>query len=260
MTEIFRGRTALVTGASAGIGAAMARDLARRGADLVLVARRADRLEALAAECRALGVTAEPVPADLADPAAREALAARFGQVDLLINNAGFGVHAPLAEADWERTERLLAVNVVALTHLTRLFAPGMAARGFGRILQVASVVGFLPVPLFAAYAASKAYVLSLGVALDAELAPRGVRVSVLCPGGTATEFFAVAREGAAPDRSGTPRMMTAEAVARIGLDGLARGRPVVVAGGLNTAATFATRFAPRALAARLALRAMRRR
>ena len=260
MTEIFRGRTALITGASSGIGAAMARDLAGRGADLVLVARRADRLEALAAECRGLGVRAEAAPADLADPAAREALAARFGTIDLLINNAGFGIHAPLAEAAWERTERLLDVNIIALTHLTRLFAPGMAARGFGRILQVASVVGFLPVPLFAAYAASKAYVLSLGVALDAELAPRGVRVSVLCPGGTATEFFAVAQGGAAGERAGPPRMMSAEAVARIGLDGLARGRPVVVAGGLNRAAVFATSFVPRALAARLAYRAMRRR
>jgi len=260
MAEIFRGRTALVTGASAGIGAAMARDLARRGADLVLVARRAERLEALAAECRALGVRAEPVPADLADPVAREALAARIGTVDLLINNAGFGAYGTLDGTDWARAERLLAVNVVALTHLTRLLTPAMAARGFGRVLHVASVVGFLPVPLFATYAASKAYVVSLGIALDAELAPRGVRVTVLCPGATATEFFDVARgEGDAPLR-GPAGAMSAEAVARIGLDAMARGRPMVVAGGTNAAMVFALRFAPRALTARLAMRTLRRR
>ncbi len=259
MAEIFRGRTALVTGASAGIGAAMARALATRGADLVLVARRGDRLTVLAEECRAHGVRAVAAPADLADPAAREALAAAHPEVDLLINNAGLGIYGAFDQTEWDRTERLLAVNVIALTHLSRLYAPVMAARGFGRILQVASVVGFLPVPLFAAYAASKAYVVSLGRAMDAELAPRGVRVSVLCPGGTATEFFDVAR---GPDAAGhhPRRMMSAEVVARIGLDALASGRTLVVAGGTNAAAVFALRFAPRALLARAALWATRRR
>ena len=259
MVEIFRGRTALVTGASAGIGAAMARALAARGADLILVARRGDRLDALAEECRARGVRALAAPADLADPAARAGLAAAHPDVDLLINNAGLGVYGASDETDWARTERLLAVNVVALTHLSRLYAPAMVARGFGRILQVASIVGFLPVPRFAAYAASKAYVVSLGLAMDAELAPRGVRVSVLCPGGTATEFFDVA---SGPDAAGhnPRRMMSADAVARIGLAAMANGRTLVVAGGTNAATVFALRFAPRALAARAALWATRRR
>ena len=259
MVEIFRGRTALVTGASAGIGAAMARALAARGADLILVARRGDRLDALAEECRARGVRALAAPADLADPAARAGLAAAHPDVDLLINNAGLGVYGAFDETDWARTERWLAVNVVALTHLSRLYAPAMVARGFGRILQVASIVGFLPVPRFAAYAASKAYVVSLGLAMDAELAPRGVRVSVLCPGGTATEFFDVA---SGPDAAGhnPRRMMSADAVARIGLAAMANGRTLVVAGGINAATVFALRFAPRALAARAALWATRRR
>ena len=253
----FRGRTALVTGASAGIGAAMARLLAARGTNLVLVARRAGRLEDLAGACRAQGVTATVAPTDLADAEARAALARAHPAVDLLINNAGLGIYGALAETDWARTERLLAVNVTALTHLSRLYAPGMAARGFGRILQVASIVGFLPVPLFAAYAASKAYVVSLGLAMDAELATSGVRVCVLCPGGTATEFFDVARGPGAPGRA-PGRMMSAEAVARIGLDGLARGQRLVVAGGGNRAAVFALRFAPRGLVARLAMRVTR--
>ncbi|MGC8475831.1 MAG: SDR family NAD(P)-dependent oxidoreductase [Acetobacteraceae bacterium] len=255
--DMFQGRTALVTGASSGIGAALARALAARGSNLVLVARRADRLEALAVECRARGVTVRVAPADLAEAEAREALARACPEVDLLVNNAGLGVYGALAETDWARTERLLAVNVIALTHLSRLFAPGMAARGFGRILQVASIVGFLPVPLFAAYAASKAYVVSLGLAMDAELAGSGVRVSVLCPGGTATEFFAVAR-GPGADARAPGRMMSAEAVAGVGLAALARGQGLAVAGGGNRAAVFALRFAPRGLVARLAMRVTR--
>ncbi|OYV63014.1 MAG: oxidoreductase, partial [Acidiphilium sp. 21-62-4] len=134
MTEQFRGRRALVTGASSGIGADIARQLAQRGADLVLVARRADRLETLATECRLFGVDVETAPADLADPQASSALAARFPETDILINNAGLGAFGRFTETEYDKIERMIAVNITSLTHLTRLFAPAMAARGWGRI------------------------------------------------------------------------------------------------------------------------------
>ena len=256
MDDHFRTKTALITGASSGIGAAMARDLARRGAHLVLVARRAERLETLAGECRLFGVSVQVAPTDLADPAARTALAARFSDVDVLINNAGLGVFGALAETEWERVETMLAVNITALTHLTRLFATPMIARGYGRIMLVASTAAFQPVPLYAAYAASKSYVLSLGEALDVEMAARGVRVSVLCPGVTETEFFEVADQA----RSDFVKKsaMTADEVARIGVDALAKGRSSVVAGTMNAAMAFGTRFAPRALAAKIAFRTIK--
>ena len=256
MDDHFRTKTALITGASSGIGAAMARDLARRGAHLVLVARRAERLETLAGECRLFGVSVQVAPTDLADPAARTALAARFSDVDVLINNAGLGVFGALAETEWERVETMLAVNITALTHLIRLFATPMIARGYGRIMLVASTAAFQPVPLYAAYAASKSYVLSLGEALDVEMAARGVRVSVLCPGVTETEFFEVADQA----RSDFVKKsaMTADEVARIGVDALAKGRSSVVAGTMNAAMAFGTRFAPRALAAKIAFRTIK--
>lgn len=256
MTDLFRGRRALVTGASSGIGADLARELAQRGAGLVLTGRRAERLDALAAECRLFGISAEVAPADLADPAARTKLAWAFPDIDVLVNNAGLGVFGYLSDVPWERTEHMLAVNVTALTHLTRLFTEGMAVRGWGRILMVASTAAFQPVPLFAAYAASKSYVLSLGAALDVELADRNVRTTVLCPGVTETEFFTAAGQirSTYVNRSG----MTSREVARIGINALARGRGSVTAGRMNAAMAFGTRFAPRGLAARLAYRVMK--
>ncbi len=256
MNDHFRTKTALITGASSGIGAAMARELAQAGANLVLVARRAERLEALAAECRLFGVNAVVAPTDLADSQARVDLAERFSTVDVLINNAGLGVFGALATADWDRVDAMLAVNITALTHLTRLFAPLMSQRGYGRIMLVASTAAFQPVPLYAAYAASKSYVLALGEALDVELAPQGVRVSVLCPGVTETEFFAVADQTRSDFTQKSA--MTASEVARIGLDALAKGRSSVVAGTMNAAMAFGTRFAPRALAAKIAYRTIK--
>jgi len=153
----FTGKTALVTGASSGIGADLARELARRGANVILVARRAERLEALAKELAALGVTALAAPCDIADPAARVALAAAHSQVDILVNNAGLGVFGMFVDAAWDKLDNMLEVNVVALTHLTHLFAGPMAARGYGQVLMVASTAAFQPVPLYAAYAATKA-------------------------------------------------------------------------------------------------------
>ncbi len=251
-----KGRNALVTGASSGIGEAIARELAQRGANVVLTARRAERLTALAAELSGLGIKAEAAPCDLADPAARAALAASHASTDILVNNAGLGVFGMFADADWNGLDQMLNVNVVALTHLTHLFAAGMSQRGFGRIMLVASTAAFQPVPLYAGYAATKAYVLSLGEALDVELKPNGVRVSTLCPGVTESEFFGVAgqKKSVFMEKS----IMSAAAVAKIGVDGMARGKSSVIAGAANAAMAFSTRFAPRSLNAKLGYRFMK--
>jgi short-subunit dehydrogenase len=246
----FSGKTALVTGASSGIGAELARELARRGANVLLVARRADRLAALAAELTALGVTAQALPCDLADPAAREALAAAHPGVDILVNNAGLGVFGMFEAADWGKLDNMLEVNIVALTHLTHLFGKTMAARGYGRVLMVASTAAFQPVPLYAAYAATKAYVLSLAAALNVEFGKQGVKFTTLCPGTTESEFFEVAAQK--KSMFVQKAMMTSAAVAKIGVDGLAAGKGTVVAGLANALMAFSTRLAPRSTAARI--------
>lgn len=258
MSDSFLNKRALVTGASSGIGAELARGLATRGANLVLVARRAERLEALAADLRQFGVKVEVTPADLADEAARLDLASKISGIDILINNAGLGAYGKFSETEWERTGRIIEVNITALTHLTRLFVAGMAARNFGRILMVSSTAAYQPVPLMAVYGATKAYVSSFGVALNVELAKKNVRTTVLCPGGTESEFMDVAaREGRRPGISKSARMSSAE-VARIGLDGLAKGRPTVVAGAMNAAMTAGAKLVPGAVAAQLAYRIMK--
>ena len=231
MSQSFLNKRALVTGASSGIGAELARGLATRGANLVLVARRADRLEALAADLRQFGVKVDVAPADLADAAAREALAAAHAGIDILVNNAGLGVFGGFTDAEWQRVARIIEVNITALTHLTHLFAPGMTARGFGRILMVSSTAAYQPVPLMAVYAATKAYVSSLGAALNVELGQKGVRTTVLCPGGTESEFMDVAADGARKPGMLQRNMMTSAEVARIGLDGLAKAKSTYVAG-----------------------------
>ena len=251
----YKGQTALITGASSGIGAALARELAGRGANVILVARRADRLTALASEISALGVRAEAAPCDLADAAARAELAERFPQVDVLINNAGLGVFGLFADAAWDKLDAMLNVNVVAMTHLTHLFAKNMIAKGAGQIMLVASTAAFQPAPLYAVYAASKAYVLSFGEALDVEFKPKGVRVTTLCPGATESEFFAVA--GHTKSKMIERSMMTAAAVAKTGVNALARQRSSVVAGGMNAMLAFGTRFSPRSLNASIAYKIM---
>jgi short-subunit dehydrogenase len=252
----FTGRTALVTGASSGIGADIARELAKHGANIVLVARRADRLETLAKELTGLGVTATAVPCDLADPAAREALAAGQTSIDILINNAGLGVFGMFADSNWADVAGMLNVNMVALTHLTHLFVKPMAARGWGRVMMVASTAAFQPVPLYAAYAATKSYVLSLSEALNVEYKPSNVKFIALCPGATASEFFDVAhhKKSFLVERS----MMTSAAVAKIGVDAMLKNKSSVVAGRANAAMAFGTRFAPRSLNAELGYKIMK--
>jgi len=260
VTSPLHGRTALVTGASSGLGIEFARELARAGADLVLVARSESPMQALAQELRAVGRAVHVRPTDLADATAREALVAGLAtdgiDIDVLVNNAGFGVFGEFADTPWERLESMLAVDVLALTHLTRLVLPAMRERGFGHVLQVASTGAFQPTPYYAAYAAAKSYVLEFSYAIDAELRGTGVRCTVLSPGVTATQFFAVS--GQRPTWYQRATRMQASAVARQGVEAMLRGRTGVIAGWANALMAQGTRFMPRWLAARVAGQLMR--
>jgi len=240
---------ALVTGASGGIGAALARELAQHGHDLVLAARGVAAMEALAGELREGGAGATVIAADLARPGAAASLADEIAQrgfaIDALVNNAGLGAAGRFDRCDPVRIGEILQVNIVALTELTRLLLPGMIARGHGRVMLVASVAGFQPGPHMAAYFASKAYVLSLGEALAYELSGTGVSVTVLCPGATATNFFTTAGNDNSIMARHLRRMMPAEDVARLGYRGLAAGRGVVITGAMNRLVALAGRFMP---------------
>jgi short-subunit dehydrogenase len=221
------GKTALVTGASSGIGEAIARQLAARGADVILVARRRDKLEALAGAIRAgQGVRADVVA------------------MDLLVNNAGFGVHDRFADIAWERTASQLQLNIVSLTELTHRFVRAMLERRRGWVLNVASVGAYMPVPSYATYAAGKAYVRNFTEALAFELRGTPVHVCCLNPGATATEFMDVA--GHEIPSFGSFALMSADRCARIGLRALFAGRRNVVAGWSNVFAMFLMRFLPR--------------
>jgi uncharacterized protein len=240
---------ALVTGASGGIGAELARELARHGHDLVLAARSVPPMEALAAELRDAGAVVTVIPADLARPGAAAALAddiERRGLVlDVLVNNAGLGAAGRFDRADPRRIGEILNVNIVALTELTRLLVPGMIERGLGRIMLVASVAAFQPGPHMAAYFASKAYVLSLGEALAYELRGTGVSVTTLCPGATATSFFTVAGADNSVMARRLRRMTSAADVARLGYRGMAAGRHVVITGMANRLMALVGRYVP---------------
>jgi hypothetical protein len=240
---------AVVTGASGGIGAELARCFAGGGYDLFLTARRVDELQKLAAELSA--VTCHVLPLDLADPLAPgelvAGLAARSLTVDVLVANAGFGLFGPFAEADERRLLDLLQVNVTAVTHLTRLLLPGMQERKRGRVLTVASTAAFQPGPLMAAYYASKAYVLSLSEALWHECRGTGVTVTCLCPGPTTTGFASAAAMGDSKLFDG-PGVMAARTVAEAGYRGCLKGKRVVVPGVQNRIGAFFGRHLPRRL------------
>ncbi|HWD56925.1 MAG TPA: SDR family oxidoreductase [Stellaceae bacterium] len=250
---------ALVTGASSGIGAALARELARHGHDLVLAARRLAPMEALADELRALGAAATVLTADFAVPGGAAALAAELDArgiaVEVLINNAGLGAFGRFDKIDAARDAEMLQVNVVALTELTRALLPAMLARRSGKIVLVASTASFIPCPHMAVYAATKAYVRSFGEALAEELKGSGITVNVLCPGTTSTEFFAVA--GGTLSGVQMQRMMSPEAVAKIGYAGMARGERVTIAGLANRVLAFAATHTPHFLTLPAAARMM---
>lgn len=250
---------ALVTGASAGIGAAFARSLARRGHDLILVARREAALQALASELTSThGGRAEVIPMDLlradAAVALAEAVAGRGLQVDLLVNNAGFGMYGDFATADSARVRELLELNVVTLTALAHTFLHGMVERKRGAMINVASVAGFQGVPHFAVYAASKAYVLAFSEAIAEEVAESGVTVQALCPGTTRSEFFDVA--GIPPEARSSH--MSAEAVVEISLDALKTRQTIVVPGLKNVVMTAGGRVLPRGLVTKIAGKMMK--
>ena len=247
---------AIVTGASAGIGRELAKVLAREGHDLVLVARREAELQTLADELKQRHGTDSIVAAvDLAAPDAADRVVAAVGNrpVDVLVNNAGFGGVGAFVERDRETDQRMLAVNVVALTDLTKVFLPRMVARGRGRVLQVASTAAFVPGPFMAVYYASKAYVLSLSQALAEELSGTGVTVTCLCPGVTESEFHAVAGTQDRP-LTRTPMTMSSEAVAEAGYAAMIRGKRVEIPGAVNKLAQGA-RFAPTALVTKVVRR-----
>jgi short-subunit dehydrogenase len=226
--------TALVTGASGGIGLELARLFAADGHDLVLVARSEDKLVRLAAELKdKYGIAARVLAADLARAQAPseifDKLQSEGVNIDALVNNAGFGTYGLFAETDLKQELELLQVNIVALTHLTKLFLPGMIERRRGFVCNVASTAAFQPGPLMAVYYASKAYVLSLSEALSNECEGTGVRVSALCPGPTETGFVAAA--GMSESKLFDRGTMTARAVAEAGYRGLLAGKPIVIPG-----------------------------
>ncbi len=240
----------LITGASAGLGAEFARQCAARGEPLLLVARRRERLEALAAQ---LGGTAHVIAADLEAHDAAQALAAEVAarglEVGTLINNAGFGLAGRIAALSPERQRAMIDLNIGTLTDLSRLFAPQMVSRGRGGILNVASTAAFQAGPNMGVYYATKAYVLSFSEALHHELKGTGVRVSCLCPGPTATEFFqAAGMKGKIFERMAAD----APSVVRAGLKGLDRNQAVVVPGVMNKVGAQSGRILPRALLRRI--------
>jgi len=248
-------QTALITGASSGIGDAFARDFASRGADLIIVARRKDRLEALATEIRALhGVTVTVIATDLSTPNAAAALAKKIGPVDIdiLVNNAGFGHIGLVADEDPAQLTEEITLNVLALTQLTNHFLPAMVARDRGTIINVASTAAFQPIPNMAIYAATKAYVLSFTEALWGELHGTGVRALALNPGGTATEFFDVAGGRVA---GGALAPISDVITTTFRALGKKKTPPSVVVGRLNATMTKIQRFVPRKTIIRAAAR-----
>ncbi|MFQ5745837.1 MAG: SDR family NAD(P)-dependent oxidoreductase [Gemmatimonadota bacterium] len=251
-------RTALVTGASGGIGYELARLLAAQGYGLVIVARSEDLLRTAADELASdYGVPVRVVVLDLEDRAAPdrlfELLQNEACPVEILVNNAGFGTSGAFADTDLGSELRMLQVNVAALTHLSKLFLRQMKERGSGRILNVASTAAFQPGPFMAVYFATKAYVLSLSQAIAEELRGTAITVTALCPGATATGFQ---RRAAMQDSTiGSQGMMDARVVARAGLEGMMRGERIVIPGARNRFVARAVGLLPRKLVTKVVRR-----
>lgn len=238
----------VITGASSGIGEALAHLFAREQQALVLVARRKDKLEGLAKALNSkYGVKVHVIALDLQQIGAAAQLMNEVSNlkltVDTLVNNAGFGVSAPFAKSDASQTSGMMQLNMVALTELTHMVLPMMLERGHGRIMNIASVVAFQPCPYFAVYAATKAYVLSFTEALAEEMRGRGILVTAVCPGSTATEFHDVAHTKGSLL---TQIQDTAETVAEEGYKALNNGKSVVVTGLMNKPLPLVNRLVPR--------------
>ncbi|MED1795612.1 SDR family NAD(P)-dependent oxidoreductase [Brevibacillus nitrificans] len=247
----------LLTGASSGIGWELAQLFAQDGYSLIVVARRADKLQELKSKCEAYGVDVHVIAKDLAQPHQVEELYEEVTRqqlaVDILVNNAGFGSYGLFQDSKEQEDLEMIQVNITALTRLTRLFLPEMVARRRGRILNVASIAGFLSGPLMAVYYATKAYVLSFSEALENELRGSGVTVTALCPGATATGFEE--RASLQDSRLFRGGVMDVKTVARIGYQGLMQGQTLVIPGWKNRLLTFSVRLAPRKLVTAIARR-----
>ncbi|MFI9648365.1 SDR family NAD(P)-dependent oxidoreductase [Streptomyces sp. NPDC052040] len=257
----YRGTTALITGASSGLGEEFARQWAERGADVVLVARRVERLQELATELeKTHGITAVPVEADLARPGAAAALRAdldaRGITVQTLINNAGFGSHGAFLDQDPDEISRMIQLNVGAVADLSRIFLPDLVADGRGALVTVASVAGYQPTPAMAVYGATKAFVLQLTEALAYETRGSSLRVLAVSPGPVSTEFFDVV--GSRDAMVG--RVATANGVVTAARRALERGStpPSMVVGLSNHVSTVAAALAPRRLALLIAGRSLK--
>jgi len=252
----WRGKWALVTGASSGIGWALAEQLAAQGVNLVLTARRAGRLAELAkAVVTRHNIQTQIVPADLSRPASPGEIL-RFTEdnrlpIELLINNAGFGAYGEFRKVEAQRFLDMVQVNVASVVHLSHLFLPAMVERRSGYILIVASTAAFQPVPYISTYAATKGFDLLFAEGLAEEVRRYGVRVCALCPGSTVSEFNEVAGQ---PPRMAGPQELN-EKVARVGLQALAQGKPRVISGTRNWLSVEAQRLAPRRLVTRVAAR-----
>jgi len=250
------GKWALVTGASSGIGWGLAEQLAADGANLLLTARRADRLAQLANDvAEGYKVQAQVLPADLTKPASVNAIHRFVTEkelpIEVLVNNAGFGAYGEFRKVNTQRFLDMVQVNVAAVVQLTHLFLPSMVERRSGYILIVASTAAFQPVPYISTYAATKGFDLLFAEGLAEEVRRYGVRVCALCPGPTVSEFNLVAGQ---PRHMGA-RFESSEKVARVGLKALAEGKPRVISGTLNWLTVEAQRIAPRRLVTRAAAR-----
>jgi len=249
----WQGKWALITGASAGIGVALARELAAGGTNLVLTARRRDRLAGLAAELSSkYNVRTLYCVADLVDPQGPQQIFSFTEEkniaIDLLVNNAGFGAYGEFTKVPLEKLVEMTQVNVTAVVHMTHLYLPGMIARGGGDILILASTAAFQPVPYISTYAATKVFDLHFAEGLAEEVRQYGVRVCALCPGSTETEFFQVAGQ-----RNHTRRVPeTPEKVAHVGLEALAAGKTSVISGFKNWLGAETVRMVPRRTVAKI--------
>lgn len=257
-------KVALITGASAGIGMGLASVFARQRHDLILTARRGDRLREIGHELRERdGIEAHVCEADLAAPDGSRRLfeeVRRLGlDVEYLVNNAGFGTFGPLAETDVDRSMDLVRLNVGAVTELSALFLPAMVERGSGRIMNVASLAAFQPGPLMAAYYASKAYVLHFSEALSEELEGSGVTVTALCPGPVRTEFLDVADMHDSGLVAGK-HLISVPTVAEFGYRAMMEGKAVAIPGLAMKLMAFGVRFAPRRFVAKFVHRLMEER
>ena len=253
MISEWRGKWALITGASAGIGVALAKELAATGTNLVLTARRKQRLEELAAslterhKIKTLVLAADLVESDAPEKIHR--FTTKHGiEIDLLVNNAGFGAYGELPSVDVQRLLDMVQVNCSAVVHLTRLFLPQMVARGRGDILILASTASFQAVPYISTYAATKAFDLLFAEGLAEEMRPYGIRVCALCPGSTESEFHAVAGQ-----EQFARKTETAEKVAHAGMKALAAGKSYVISGLGNYLGAQGERLVPRRMVTRIA-------